>query len=110
MTSIADGSVKIQTTPESNYSTPSWFGEVVVISRYLHKHGVRSLINEQVRFARKRFGRYEVSDFLAVLAGLCDQRRAHRWREFYESLQPIAVPFMALFDRDRLPARSTLSR
>jgi len=27
MTSIADGSVKIQTTPESNYSTPSWFGE-----------------------------------------------------------------------------------
>jgi hypothetical protein len=77
MTSIADGSVKIQTTPESNYSTPSWFGEVVVISRYLHKHGVRSLINEQVRFARKRFGRYEVSDFLAVLAGLRHQRRAH---------------------------------
>jgi hypothetical protein len=30
--------------------------------------------------------------------------------EFYESLQPFAVPFMALFDRDRLPARSTLSR
>ena len=30
--------------------------------------------------------------------------------EFYESLQPVAVPFMALFERDRLPARSTLSR
>jgi len=59
MTSIADGLVKIQTTPESNISTPSWFGEVVVISRHLHTHGVRSLINEQVRFARKRFGRYE---------------------------------------------------
>ena len=27
MTSIADGSVKIQTTPESDLSTPSWFGE-----------------------------------------------------------------------------------
>ncbi len=33
MTSIADGSVKIQTTSESNPSTPSWFGEVVLISQ-----------------------------------------------------------------------------
>jgi hypothetical protein len=29
---------------------------------------------------------------------------------FYTRLQPFAGPFMALFDRDRLPARSTLSR
>jgi len=29
---------------------------------------------------------------------------------FYERLQPFAVPFMALFGRDRLPVRSTLSR
>src|SRR6266581_2463706 len=29
---------------------------------------------------------------------------------FYERLQPFAVPFMALFERDRLPSRSTLSR
>src|SRR5260370_37066193 len=29
---------------------------------------------------------------------------------FYERLQPFADPFMALFGRDRLPVRSTLSR
>jgi hypothetical protein len=29
---------------------------------------------------------------------------------FYESLQPFAAAYMALFGRDRLPARSTLSR
>jgi hypothetical protein len=29
---------------------------------------------------------------------------------FYERLQPFAVPFMALFERDQLPAHSTLSR
>src|SRR5215475_5096408 len=29
---------------------------------------------------------------------------------FYESLQPFAGPFMALFQRDRLPSRSALSR
>ncbi len=29
---------------------------------------------------------------------------------FYERLLPLAIPFMVLFGRDRLPARSTLSR
>jgi hypothetical protein len=69
MTSIADGSVKIQKTSEPNFSTPSWFGEVVLISSYLRKQGVLSKITEQVRFARRRFGRYDVIDFLAVLFG-----------------------------------------
>ncbi len=43
MTSITDSSVKIQTTSESNPSTPCWFGEVVLMSRYLQKHGILSL-------------------------------------------------------------------
>src|SRR5579875_1809064 len=109
MTSIADGSVKIQTTSESHFSTPSWFGEVVVISRYLQKHGVFSKINEHVRFARKRFGHYEVIDFLAVLFGYAISGEC-TLEEFYQRLQPFAVPFMALFERDRLPSRSALSR
>lgn len=109
MTSIADGSVNIQTTPESNISTPSWFGEVVLISKYLRAQGVFKKINEQVRFARKRFGRYEIIDFLAVLFGYVISRE-RTLEEFYQRLQPFAVPFMALFDRDQLPARSTLSR
>jgi hypothetical protein len=109
MASIVDGSVKIQTTPESNISTPAWFGEVVVISTYLRTQGVFKKINEQVRFARKRFGQYEVIDFLAVLFGyaLSGERTLE---EFYQRLQPFAVPFMALFARDRLPSRSALSR
>src|SRR6266516_4178526 len=109
MTSIADNAVKIQTTSESNFSTPSWFGEVVLLSSYLQKHGVLSKINEQVRFARKRVGRYEVIDFLAVLFGYAISGE-RTLEEFYERLQPFAVPFMALFERDRLPSRSALSR
>ena len=109
MTSIADGSVNIQTTAESNPSTPSWFGEVVLLIGYLRKHGVLSKISEQVRFARRRFGRYEVIDFLAVLFGYAISGE-RTLQDFYEQLQPFAVPFMALFDRDQLPARSTLSR
>lgn len=75
MTSIADKTVKIQTTSESHFSTPAWFGEVVVISSYLQKHGVFSKINEQVRFARKRFGRYEVIDWSFGPLRLRDQWR-----------------------------------
>lgn len=109
MTSIADGSVKIQTTSEPNPSTPAWFGEVVLLIGYLRKHGVLSKISEQVRFARRRFGRYEVIDFLAVLFGYA-MSGERTLEEFYERLQPFAIPFMALFERDQLPSRSALSR
>jgi hypothetical protein len=53
------------------------FEEVVLRAKYLQKHDVLAKISEQVRFVRRRFGHYEVIDFLAVLAGLCHQRRAH---------------------------------
>jgi len=109
MTSIADPVVKIQMTSESHLSTPSWFGEVVVISRYLQKHHILSQINEHVHFTRKRFGRYDVIDFLAILFGYAISGE-RTLEEFYQRLQPFAVAFMALFERDRLPSRSALSR
>ena len=109
MTSIAYSLVNIQTSSYSVPSTPSWFGEVVLIIEYLRKQGVLSKLGERMRFRRRRFGQYEVIDFLAVLFGyaISDERTLEA---FYERLQPFAVPFMALFERDRLPARSTLSR
>ena len=109
MTSIADGSVRIQTSSECAASPPSWFGEVVLMAAHLRKHDVLGKIAEHVRFARRRFGRYEVIDFLAVLFGYA-MSGEHTLEAFYERLQPFAGPFMALFERDQLPARSTLSR
>ncbi len=109
MTSIVDSSVNIQTTSESSPSIPSWFGEVVLIVGYLRKHGVLAKISEQVRFARRRFGHYEVIDFVAVLIGYAISGE-RTLETYYERLQPFAVPFMALFERDHLPARATLSR
>jgi len=49
---------------------------------------------------RKRFGRYEVIDFLAVLFGYAISGE-RTLEEFYQRLQPFAIPFMALFGRDR---------
>src|SRR5579859_7157786 len=109
MTSIADGSLILQTTPQSVPCTPPWFGEMVLMARHLGKQGVLARISERVRFARRRFGHYEVIDFLAVLFGYAISGD-RTLEEFYQQLQPFAVPFMALFERDRLPSRSALSR
>ncbi|HEX4207707.1 MAG TPA: hypothetical protein VHZ51_26600 [Ktedonobacteraceae bacterium] len=109
MTGIADGSVIIQTSAESVPSTPSWFGEVVLMAAYLRKYDVLTKISERVRFARRRFGHYQVIDFLTVLFGYA-MSGERTLEAFYERLQPFDVPFMALFERDQLPSRSALSR
>jgi hypothetical protein len=109
MTSIVYSSVSIQTSAQSVPSIPDWFGEVTVIVSHLHHQGVLAAIEEQVRFARRRFGRYEVIDFLAVLFGYAVSGE-RTLEAFYERLQPWESTFMALFGRERLPARSTLSR
>ena len=109
MISIADGAVRIQTSSESRPAMPCWFGEVTLIVGHLRQQGILSKISERVRFARWRFGHYEVIDFLAVLFGYAISGE-RTLEAFYERLQPFAVPFMALFERDRLPSRSALSR
>ncbi len=109
MTSIAHSPVSIQTSEHSAPLPPPWFGEVVLIAAHLRKQGVFDAITQQVHFARRRFGRYEVIDFVAVLFGYAISGE-RTLEAFYEPLLPFAEPFMALFGRDRLPARSTLSR
>jgi hypothetical protein len=109
MNTITTSTVTVQTTSTSIPSIPCWFGEAVILSQSLRRSGILTKMAECIHFARRRFGQYEVIDFLAVLFGYAVS--GERTLEiFYERLQPFAVPFMALFGRDRLPARSTLSR
>jgi hypothetical protein len=109
MDSIADGSIVVQASSQSLPSTPPWFGEVALIVQSLRRHEILSAIAERVRFARRRFGQYEVIDFLAVLFGYAVSGEP-MLEAFYDHLHPFASAFMALFGRERLPARSTLSR
>jgi hypothetical protein len=102
-------SVTVQTSSEAVPVVPGWLGEITLLVHHLHRQGVLAEISEQVRFARRRFGRYEVIDFLAVLFGYAISGE-RTLESFYEHLQPWASVFMALFGRGRLPARSTLSR
>ena len=109
MNSITYSPVNIQASPHAVPSVPNWFGEATLIARHLQRQKVLATIEEQVRFARRRFGRYEVIDFVAVLLGYAISGE-RTLEAFYEGIQPWASVFMALFGRDRLPARATLSR
>src|SRR5216684_2856256 len=106
---MTHASVSIQITPESAPSLPSWFAEVAAFAHRLTHVGILQAIGEQVRFARARFGQYELLDFVVVLIGYAVSGEPTRL-SFYERLLPFAEPFMALFGRHSLPHRSTLSR
>lgn len=101
--------VTIQITPESVPSVPSWMGEVAAFAQVLEHEGLLKTIQEQVRFARARFGTYDVIDFVVVLIGYVVSGEP-TLLAFYERLSPFAESFMALFGRNQLPHRSTLSR
>ena len=109
MTTIAQSPVNIQTSTESVLAVPPWFGEITLFTRHLTRQKILERISEQVHFARRRFGHYEVIDFVAVLFGSAVSGE-RTLEAFYQQIHPWASAFMALFGRDRLPARSTLSR
>jgi hypothetical protein len=61
--------VQIQISPNSLPSTPSWFGEVAAFAQVLTHTGMLKTIQDGVRFARGRFGTYDLIDFAVVLIG-----------------------------------------
>jgi hypothetical protein len=101
--------VEIQTSSQSFPSTPQWLGEITIVAHYLTSLGLLEKIAERVRFTRSRFGTYDVIDFVVVLIGYALSGEP-TLKTFYERLHPFALPFMALFGRDQLPDRTTLSR
>src|SRR6267154_2120263 len=101
--------VTIQITPESVPSTPPFLGEVAAFAQVLTHAGILKTIQEQVRFARARFGLYDLIDFVVVLIGYALSGEP-TLLSFYERLTAFAEAFMALFGRPCLPHRSTLSR
>src|SRR5205807_5449116 len=85
------------------------FEEISIVAHYLTHLGVLEQIAERVRFARARFGIYDTIDFVVVLIGYALSGEP-TLKAFYERLLPFALPFMALFGRNKLPSRSALSR
>jgi hypothetical protein len=66
MTGITSSPVVIQISLRAVPSTSSsWFGEVATFAHVLEHTGILKAIREQVRFARARFGHYDLIDFAA---------------------------------------------
>ncbi len=102
-------SVDIQIASEAVPSVPCWFGEVAIVAQLFKTSGLLQSLEQRVRFARRRFGTYELLDFLVVLMGYAVSAEP-TLEAFYDRLTPFAPAFMALFGRNSLPHRSTLSR
>ncbi|HAT45439.1 MAG TPA: hypothetical protein DCS90_10090, partial [Ktedonobacter sp.] len=102
-------SVSIQAEALPIASVPAWFGEVALLAHTLTRLGLLADISERVRFARKRFGTFEVIDFVVMLIGYAVSGEP-TLKAYYERLHPFAPAFMALFGRSHLPHRATLSR
>jgi hypothetical protein len=101
--------ITIQIAPESQPSPSSWLGEVVAFAQVFSHEGMLKAFQEQVQPNRARFGHYDLIDFVAVLIGYAVSGEP-TLLACYERLVPFAEPFMALFGRNQLPHRSTLSR
>lgn len=82
----------------------------MLIVEYLPKHGVLTKIAERVRGCRGGVSGTPRSSIFSPSRSRSAISREPNLEASYERLQPFAVPFMALFDRDQLPTRSTLSR
>jgi hypothetical protein len=54
---MTDSVVHIQVDPTNTPSTPCWFGEVVVVTHALQRHGILKAIQERVRLVRARMGK-----------------------------------------------------
>ena len=78
--------MNIQSSAQSVASIPTWFGEITLLVHHLQHQGVLAAIEEQVRFARHRFGRYEVIDFIVVLFGYAISGE-RTLEAFYEQIQ-----------------------
>lgn len=101
-------SVTIQMIPDSKPTIPSWMGEVAAFAQVFTHTSLLKTIQDEVRFARARFGQYDLIDFVVVLIGYILSGKP-TLLVFYERPAPFAEPFMALFGRNRLPHCSTLS-
>jgi len=83
--------------------------EVAAVAHMLSQTGIISALEEQVQFARARFGTYDTIDFVIVLVSYALSGEP-TIAAFYDRLAPFADDVAALFHRQRLPSRSALSR
>ncbi|SRR5258707_2463126 len=107
---VASSSVCIQISEASLPSIPSWLGEAAAFAQVLTHLGLLQAIQEHVRFARARFGKYDTIDFVVVLIGYAISGERTRDPPFTSDFCRSRTPLWLSLAVMRSKTRSTLSR
>lgn len=101
--------VSVHTTPESARTPPPWLAEAVLFLQAARDGGLLQQIRQGVRVSRGRMGLFEVCDFFLVLVVYSVSGEA-TLLSLYAAWSPCAAVLFALWSRNHVPARCTLSR
>ncbi|MEW6737792.1 MAG: hypothetical protein AB1489_41310 [Acidobacteriota bacterium] len=101
--------VSIIANEEEKPITPSWFAELTLITHIWVQSALLKELNKDVKVARGRMGRYEVIDFTLILLayGVSHEKTL---KILYKITGPFQLAMTALWDRDKMPTASALSR
>lgn len=105
----SNSSISIIASEKQQPATPEWFAEVVLIAHLWAQSGMVAALPQQVKVARGRMGDYEVVDFTILLLAyaISEELTLHK---FFQQLLPVSAALSALWQRDKPPSASALSR
>jgi hypothetical protein len=104
-----NNSISIIASEQQQPALPGWFSEIIVIAHLWAQSGMVAALQQQVKVTRGRMGDYEVVDFtLLLLAYALSQELT--LNKFYQQLLPVRAALLALWERNKTPSASALSR
>jgi hypothetical protein len=99
----------VTTTEQSNFATPTWLAEAILVGQYWRQSGLLRQLQQQVRVSRGRMGNYEVCDFVLLLLAYAVSG-VESLKLFFEQLASVKSVLMSVWERAECPVASTLSR
>ncbi len=104
-----DSGLEIISTEEADLVTPQWLSEALLVGKYWLETGLVEKLHRQVRVERPRMGTYEVCDFVLLLLAYSVSGEK-TLADFFSALKPVQHLLMAVWNRNKTPVASTLSR
>ncbi len=105
----SNNSISIISSDEQQPATPCWFAEVVLIAHLWAQSGLLATLKQNIKVPRGRMGTYEVVDFTLLLLAYAISQE-FTLNKFFRQLLPVRAALSALWERDKSPGASALSR
>src|SRR5579883_3293921 len=109
MISTTVAGIELTTDEQANPATPGWLGEMLLLGEYWRRTGLLDRLRTEVKVNRGRMGQYQVCAFVLVLLSYAVSGVA-TLQTFFEELTSVQAVMMSVWQRQRCPVASTLSR